>query len=261
LTASHVVAPWRFPKYYPDEWLQFVNEKHTHYTVELRHDDGVFMTQTELIPTSIHHATRDLAVLHLETASSADELFNALGLDVATLHAAEPQHGEKLEFHGHEVCIPSSFGGNSSSGSGFNSSNGSDAGDRPDDRHPVPRVVRGTYHGQTVHQMFVKTHPVLTYGMCGGPVMTLDDNARSESACGLLEGIIPLEHQSPELRGLASIVDSRKIADFLVDVEAGPEQLSTRGHVTLIGGEAAHHVGSDQDPEKTFENLLKKIDS
>ena len=35
ITASHVAAPWRWPKYYPDEWIQFINESHTHYTMEL----------------------------------------------------------------------------------------------------------------------------------------------------------------------------------------------------------------------------------
>ena len=66
VTASHVVAPWMWPKYYPDEWLQYVNQSHTHYTVELRNEEGVFVTQSECHPVSYHHRTRDLAVLHLE---------------------------------------------------------------------------------------------------------------------------------------------------------------------------------------------------
>ena len=219
------------------------------------------MTQTELIPTSIHHTSRDLAVLHLETESSADELFDALGLDVAKLHDVDLKQSEIVEFHGHEVCIPSNFGGNFSSGSSSDGNSNGDVGSGADNRHPVPRIVRGTYHGQTTHQMFAKTHPILTYGMCGGPVMTRGVNASAESACGMLEGIIPLEHQNPELRGLASIVGSREIAELLLDVEAGSDSLTARGHVTLLGGEAAQYVGSDQDPDKTFENLIKTIDS
>ena len=60
ITCSHVVAPWKWPKYYPAEWLQAVNESHTYYTVEVRHSDGVFHTQLDLLPRVYHHPTRDL---------------------------------------------------------------------------------------------------------------------------------------------------------------------------------------------------------
>lgn len=66
VTVSHTVAPWRWPNYYPLEWVQCVNEKHTHYTIELRADDGVFLTQLELLPRSYHHPSRDLCVLHID---------------------------------------------------------------------------------------------------------------------------------------------------------------------------------------------------
>ena len=89
LTASHVVAPWRFPKYYPQEWLQFVNEKNTHYTVEVRHDDGVFLTQACLAPFTFIHPTRDLAVLHLETEDDDLEVFQNTGFSGLDLHLYE----------------------------------------------------------------------------------------------------------------------------------------------------------------------------
>ena len=85
ISASHVVAPWRYPKYFPDDWLQFVNEKHTHYTLELRHDDGVFITQTELIPTSIHHASRDLVALRVEDESIVSDLLEMFDVDTPNL--------------------------------------------------------------------------------------------------------------------------------------------------------------------------------
>jgi hypothetical protein len=78
---SHAVAPWRWPKYYSNDWLSYVNEKHTHYCVELRQEDGSFLTQSELIPRSYHHPTRDLAILHLAEEESTVELLKKLGVE------------------------------------------------------------------------------------------------------------------------------------------------------------------------------------
>ena len=158
LTASHVVAPWRFPKYYPDEWLQFVNEKHTHYTVELRHDDGVFMTQSELLPAAIHHVNRDMAVLHFENESVVTDLMEAVGITIADLHDNNTPltPGELVEFHGHEVEMPSSFGGGATAAT--------QVGD--DNKRPIPRTVGGepnhTSQTQTLVPCLACTHP-LTY--------------------------------------------------------------------------------------------------
>jgi hypothetical protein len=45
--------------------LQHLNETHTHYTCETRHDDGIFMTQDELLPQVFHHPKLDLCALHI----------------------------------------------------------------------------------------------------------------------------------------------------------------------------------------------------
>ena len=29
VTSAHACCPWRFPNYYADDWLQFVDERHT----------------------------------------------------------------------------------------------------------------------------------------------------------------------------------------------------------------------------------------
>jgi hypothetical protein len=74
ITSSHVASPWLWPNYYTQEWLRELNETHSHYTIELRQDDGVFMTQIDLKPSVYHHPTRDLAVLHLEEKSEQKDL-------------------------------------------------------------------------------------------------------------------------------------------------------------------------------------------
>ena len=109
LTASHVVAPWRFPKYYPDEWLRYVNQNHTHYTVEVRDDHGVMLGTASILGNTLHHCTRDLAVLHLEDEASADQLFATHGIEFQNMSQRELVEGEVLEFHGHDVEMPSSI--------------------------------------------------------------------------------------------------------------------------------------------------------
>ena len=109
LTASHVVAPWRFPKYYPDEWLRYVNQNHTQYTLEIRDDHGVMLGTASILGNTLHHCTRDLAVLHLEDEASADQIFATHGIEFQSMSQRELVEGEVLEFHGHDVEMPSSI--------------------------------------------------------------------------------------------------------------------------------------------------------
>lgn len=81
MTVSHCVAPWRWPKLYPDDWLQFVNEKHTHYTVEMRHQDGDFITQLDLKPRMFLHPNRDVAVMHFDDEDKAISLLKKLDFE------------------------------------------------------------------------------------------------------------------------------------------------------------------------------------
>lgn len=81
MTVSHGVAPWKWPKLYPDDWLRHVNEKHTHYTVEMRYEDGIMINQGDLLPKVYHHPTRDLAALHIEFEDEIAELYMELNLE------------------------------------------------------------------------------------------------------------------------------------------------------------------------------------
>lgn len=95
LTASHIVSPWRWPKLYGDDFLRFINEKNTHYTIEFRHDDGSLMTQLECLPRSYHHPSRDLAVLHLEDEKGVDDFATQIGLQILQL-TPRPGRGQVL---------------------------------------------------------------------------------------------------------------------------------------------------------------------
>ena len=272
VTASHVIAPWRFPKYYPDDWLKFVNQSHTYYTLEVRDENGLIRGTTQLLPISFHHHTRDLSVLHLDDESGALKMFEEFGVESQELLKRELVVGEALQFHGHDVAMPSSLSkenGNEHS-KGGNSSPSSSAGDNhdsdklvqnnqgknsqqqdheadseatdddtssddslpnysndpkgvEDEREPKPLLVYGNFAVSTARQYFAKTIPVLTYGMCGGPVTatsssTLNANGVKKttftsSVCGMLEGIVPLDSVDMEYRGLAAFVDSPVIEE------------------------------------------------
>jgi hypothetical protein len=75
LTVSHAAAPFRWPKLYPDEWLQSVSEKNIICTMEPRHADGLFVAQRHLLPHVYLHPTRDLAVLHFEDEEKTLSMF------------------------------------------------------------------------------------------------------------------------------------------------------------------------------------------
>ena len=104
-TVSHAAAPWRWNKLYPDEWLQYVNEKHTHYTVELRDSDGSFLTQSDLIPAAHHHPVRDLAVFHLEREAEIVEHLKSIGLETRLELAKEDEMSEEHSKEVSTICI------------------------------------------------------------------------------------------------------------------------------------------------------------
>ena len=280
LTASHVVSPWRWPKYYPDEWLQYVSEKHTHYTVELRDESGVFITQSECVPVSYHHKNRDLAVLHLENEAENIAMLHDLGFNPMKLLLPQKDKpmsqtvstGQTLEFLGHDVT-------NTDAGPNWNPREG----DGKDQRKPIPMRSFGQIQGRSQAQVFCRTTKTLTDGMCGGPVLintnnnnldnNLDNNtdpnniskkkrsavsttneysqehieADSVLCVGMTEGIVPVEHADRSLQGLAVFVESPDIQDFLLDIEAG----ENKRYDCLIGGESIQYLAENEAVEST----------
>lgn len=223
VTASHVIAPWRFPKYYPDDWLQFVNQSHTRHTIEFRDEDGFLTMETQLSPKSYHHTTRDLAVLHLDDEEQALEVFEMEGVEPQDLLKRELVEGEDLNFHGHDVAIPAAFGVDANIDAYIGEDSNSHIDSTEDCRQPKPQIVKGFFFSQSAHQFFARTNPILKYGMCGGPVtakssqtLTAGSMSRTSftsSVCGMLEGIVPLESTNENIRGLASFVDSSVITE------------------------------------------------
>ncbi len=65
-----------------------------------------------------------------------------------------------------------------------------------------------------------------------------------EKAVGILEGIVPADSPAQDYRNMAVFLEAQDIRSFLSDVE------QDKVDAFLKGGQAALHVGQDQDPAK-----------
>ena len=79
LTSAHVVQPWQWPHYYPQDWISYVKPEHCMYTLETRDDASgeVLQTYQLRVDSLLAHPSRDVAKLSLLEPS--DEL-QLLGL-------------------------------------------------------------------------------------------------------------------------------------------------------------------------------------
>ena len=252
VTSSHVVSPWKWPRYYPDEWLQFVKEEHTHYTLEIRDDAGVFISQVECNPVTYHHANKDLAVLHLADEVENLSFLEEVGYEYTDLLAPKMSKdlavpGVFLDFYGHNVSGGSA---RNKSPSNFESpSTNSVPVGNGDDRQPIPQKVNGEIVHRSNEQIFSKTVSVLTDGMCGGPVVMTSQDEKVSRICGMVEGIVPVDHPAESLQGLAVFIESDDIRSFVGDVEEGKVD-------PLVGGQSLDHVGMvNKDPDRDLHDL------
>ena len=71
VASAHVLAPWRFPNYFPEEWVKSVGPEHTRYFLERRSAAGVVEACTEA-SSPVCHAERDAAVLTPIDATALD---------------------------------------------------------------------------------------------------------------------------------------------------------------------------------------------
>ena len=134
LTTSHNLAPWRFPKYYPDKFLEYVNEKHIHYTLEVRNGQGDSISSIDVLPHSFHHRHRDLG------------LIKTLMFQKVDIENYKVNVEEEIEFHGHEV----------SAGDMGMGMDGEVDPTAPDLRLSLPRSYNGVVVAVSPHQTFCR---------------------------------------------------------------------------------------------------------
>ena len=214
--SSHVVAPWRWRGYYPQEWVGALDASHVTLTAELRDEErGRVLASFDVEPEVVHHASRDACVMRL-AGSPSDVMREAahhgclcLPLNLRGKDAAPLALGEQLYFEGFEVQEDPS----------------EDGDDGEDTRALVPLRSEGRLSISSTQQAFAETATVLPLGMCGSPVMCV----ATGEAIGMVEGVVPplskeQETTASELRkrltGSAVYVDAAAITDLVATVEA-----------------------------------------
>lgn len=213
--SSHVVAPYLWKDYYPQDWLSVVRQEHCKFSV------GVYDTerQSEALATlevdsqPFHHPEgRDLALLHFRNENEALDILRDLGVQILFLRDREKIYnkGEVMDFDGFVVGQPDAVDGTDSNYQ-HQATDGSD-----DNRAFFTYKETGILNFHTEDRFFATTPKPLPQGLCGAPVTDCDGDV-----CGTVEGVVPVAHPNKNLAGAAAFLPSFVMQVFIDFVERG----------------------------------------
>lgn len=217
VAASHVLAPWMWKDYYPQDWLSQVRQEHCSYTLEIYDPDkpnAEALAKFALNPYAIHHPNEmDLAIIHLQQEETTLRHMKDLGVEVMHLRDVNNnfEEGEEVLFEGFEIAEDKPITDFSSLEEAKEMANDSDDDDT---RVFMPYTETGALISATTERILASTDAPLPEGLCGGP--TIDSDGR---VCGIVEGIVPKDHPDERLAGAASFIPSFRIQQFLDHAE------------------------------------------
>lgn len=243
VASSHVISPWLWPKYYGQDWLQIVTQEHVRYSLEVwssneglnssvnvGHDgklEGGYkpIAKFALNPYPIHHPTEmDLAVIHLKQEEEALKQMMKLGIQPLNLPTASDfenddspvfEPGEKVLFQGFEVYEANMTDQETLS----DTDNTSKDGDDERVFHPYSSLGTLSFASPDRFLSQTKGGP-LPEGLCGGPVIQIPASGTSGkqppmNIRGVVEGIVPTNHENSQIAGHASFLPSYRIREFV----------------------------------------------
>jgi hypothetical protein len=214
VTSSHVLSPFLWKDYYPQEWLSSVRQEHCSYTLEVydesSHDP---LLKLPLDSDPFHHPEgRDIALIHFR--NERESLGKLQDLDVEILHLRSPdqrfQKGESVCFDGFAVQDDETIDKNNMPTAPV------DDAEFQDNRIFRPYVEPGTLDYHSEDRFFATTPRLLPGGLCGAPALDADGNC-----CGTVEGIVPMAHSNKKLAGTAAFMPSFVMQVFIDFVERG----------------------------------------
>jgi hypothetical protein len=183
------------------------------------------LAKLALNPYPIHHPCEmDLAIIHLKDEDAALTLMKKMGivpLHLPSMHELETSNdpvfepGEKLLFQGFEVHAANVTDQKTLV------TDVSNKNDTEDDKrvfHPYSSL--GTLAMASPDRFLAETKAgPLPEGLCGGPVIQLPRNigeCRTPLMIrGVVEGIVPTNHENVHLAGLASFLPSYRVREFI----------------------------------------------
>jgi hypothetical protein len=158
-------------------------------------------TQSEL------KSKMDIALEHLKK-------MGVQPLNLHTIHELEKstdpvfEAGDEVYFHGFEVYEANKVDDEILSPKDLNS--------QDDERIFHPYYASGIQTFGSPDRFLAKTSNPLPEGLCGGPVLTTQHNRKQPLFLrGVVEGIVPTNHENSELAGAASFLPAYRVREFV----------------------------------------------
>jgi hypothetical protein len=209
--SSHVLAPYLWKDYYPQDWLSVVRQEHCKFSLEVYDPDrsNEALATFSLNSQPYHHPEgRDIALVHFR--DEVESLDTLRGLGVQTHYLRDPDNlydkGEVMDFDGFVVDEPDAIDRTTYSQEVSN--------ENEDTRIFRSYRETGTLSFHTEDRFFATTPKPLPQGLCGAPVTDKDGDL-----CGTVEGIVPIGHKNEKLAGSAAFLPSFVMKVFIDFVE------------------------------------------
>lgn len=223
VAASHVLSPWQWKNYYPQPWLKHVTQDHVRYSVSVYDMDDKDTSKVHeplatfgLNPYPIHHKNMDLALVHLKSEEAALKHMQSLGVEM--LHLTENDRafnrGDDVTFEGFELT--DYHYETLEKLSDEIESEREKKKSEDDIRVFVPYGIKGKLIFASAERFLAKTDTPLPEGVCGGPVIDSDGKV-----CGIVEGIVPVDHKEKDMAGAAAFIPYFQLREFINDAEKG----------------------------------------
>jgi len=227
--SSHVLSPYLWKDYYPQDWLNKVRQEHCAYSLEVFDNDPetmetVSLGKFALNPYPIHHPEgKDIALIHLKQEEQALKILTEdLGVEVLRLRDLDEIYdkGDEVTFDGYVVAEANqadsqtfgegSEGDDASKSSSNEGDEDEDEDEDEDDRVFFPYTESGKLSFHTRDRFFATTPEPLPEGLCGGPVLDANDKV-----CGIVEGIVSKDHKNKDIAGSAALMPNYVMAPFI----------------------------------------------
>lgn len=221
VAASHVLSPWLWKNYYPQPWLEHVTQRHVRYSVSVHDmDPSVEKAKSQeplatfgLNPYPIHHPNNmDLAIVHLKSEEATLKQMESLGVEM--LHVS---HNERLfekddpvSFEGFEITEEHYEAMERMNDTIDAEKERKEQSGEDDTRVFMPYHMKGNLIFASQDRFLAATDTPLPEGVCGGPVLDTDGNV-----CGVVEGVVPADHEEKAMAGAASFIPYFRINEFI----------------------------------------------